>query len=76
MPKPDSMDLYFQGMAWVNKGRGPDDWRGARDFFERALASIPTISTRRWEQWPWMCWPLRAIGPTTESSASLRSRRH
>ena len=22
-PAPDSMDLYFQGMAWLNKGRNP-----------------------------------------------------
>jgi TolB-like protein/class 3 adenylate cyclase len=39
--KPDSMDLYFQGMAWVNKGRGLDDLARARDFFERALAVDP-----------------------------------
>jgi TolB-like protein/class 3 adenylate cyclase/Tfp pilus assembly protein PilF len=39
--KPDSMDLYFQGMAWVNKGRGLDDLARARDFFERALAIDP-----------------------------------
>lgn len=37
-PAPDSMDLYFQGMAWLNKGRNPDDVARARDFFERALA--------------------------------------
>jgi adenylate cyclase len=24
-PNPDSMDLYFQGMAWFNKGRNPAD---------------------------------------------------
>jgi TolB-like protein len=22
-PTPDSMDLYFQGLAWYNKGRNP-----------------------------------------------------
>ena len=22
-PNPDSMDLYFQGLAWFNKGRDP-----------------------------------------------------
>ena len=37
-PAPDSMDLYFQGMAWLNKGRNPDDIARARGFFERALA--------------------------------------
>ena len=24
-PNPDSMDLYFQGLAWLNKGRTPDN---------------------------------------------------
>jgi TolB-like protein/class 3 adenylate cyclase/Flp pilus assembly protein TadD len=38
---PDSMDLYFQGTAWVNKGRGLDDLARARDFFERALTLDP-----------------------------------
>ncbi|MGA8586185.1 MAG: tetratricopeptide repeat protein [Roseiarcus sp.] len=37
-PAPDSMDLYFQGMAWLNNGRNPADTARARDFFERALA--------------------------------------
>ena len=37
-PAPDSMDLYFQGMAWYNKGRNPADIDRARGFFERALA--------------------------------------
>ena len=37
-PAPNSMDLYFQGMAWLNKGRNPDDIARARGFFERALA--------------------------------------
>jgi TolB-like protein len=38
---PDSMDLYFQGMAWFNKGLGPDTVARARGFFERALALDP-----------------------------------
>jgi TolB-like protein len=29
-PTPDSMDLYFQGMAWFNKGRNPADIERAR----------------------------------------------
>jgi hypothetical protein len=37
-PAPDSMDLYLQGMAWLNKGINPDDIARARGFFERALA--------------------------------------
>ena len=40
-PAPDSMDLYLSGMAWLNKGRNPDDVARARDFFERALALDP-----------------------------------
>jgi TolB-like protein len=40
-PTPDSMDLYFQGMAWLNKGRNPDDVGRARGFFEHALALDP-----------------------------------
>jgi adenylate cyclase len=40
-PAPDSMDLYFQGMAWYNKGRNPADIDRARGFFERSLALDP-----------------------------------
>jgi TolB-like protein len=40
-PNPDSMDLYFQGMSWFNKGRNPADTARARDFFEHALALAP-----------------------------------
>ncbi len=40
-PNPDSMDLHFQGMAWLNKGRNPDDVARARGFFDRALALDP-----------------------------------
>jgi TolB-like protein/class 3 adenylate cyclase len=40
-PTPDSMDLYFQGLAWLNKGRTPDDLTHARGFFTRALAADP-----------------------------------
>jgi tetratricopeptide (TPR) repeat protein len=38
---PDSMDLYFQGMSWFNKGRNPADIALARSFFQRALALDP-----------------------------------
>ena len=41
VPTPDSMDLYFQGMSWFNKGRNPADTARARDFFEHALALDP-----------------------------------
>jgi hypothetical protein len=40
-PTPDSMDLYFQGMAWYNKGRAPANIAQARKFFDRALAADP-----------------------------------
>ena len=38
---PDSVDLYFQGVQWFNKG-GPDNIERARQFFERAVALDPT----------------------------------
>jgi TolB-like protein/class 3 adenylate cyclase/Flp pilus assembly protein TadD len=38
---PDSVDLYFQGVQWFNKG-GPDNIERARDYFERAVALDPT----------------------------------
>src|SRR3984957_1402015 len=40
-PNPDSMDLYFQGLAWLNKGTTPDNVGQARSFFDRALAADP-----------------------------------
>jgi TolB-like protein len=35
---PDSMDLYFRGMASFNKGATPEHMAQARGLFERALA--------------------------------------
>jgi tetratricopeptide (TPR) repeat protein len=40
-PDPDSMDLYFQGMSWYNKGLTPDYLSEARRLFGRALALDP-----------------------------------
>jgi TolB-like protein/class 3 adenylate cyclase len=40
-PTPDSMDLYFQGTAWLNKGPTPDNVAQARSFFDRALTADP-----------------------------------
>ena len=40
-PNPDSMDFYFQGMAWFNRGRTPDNVAQARNFFDRALFADP-----------------------------------
>ena len=38
---PNSMDLYFQGLAWFNKGMTPDNVAQARSFFDRALSADP-----------------------------------
>jgi tetratricopeptide (TPR) repeat protein len=40
-PHPDSMDLYFQGTAWLNKGRTPEHLKPARRFFDDALRLDP-----------------------------------
>ena len=40
-PAPDSIDLYFQGEAWINKGVTFEYMAKARGFFERALALDP-----------------------------------
>jgi TolB-like protein/class 3 adenylate cyclase len=44
---PDAIDLYFQGMAWMNKGATPDNFSLARALFERALSIDPVNATRR-----------------------------
>ena len=41
IPDPNSMDLYFRGMALVNKGFAATNMSAARDFFDRALAIDP-----------------------------------
>jgi TolB-like protein/Tfp pilus assembly protein PilF len=38
---PDAMDLYFQGLAWLNKGSSPQMVTKAWGFFERALSLDP-----------------------------------
>ncbi len=40
-PNPDSMDLYFQGRAWVNQGTTPAIFAEAGRFFDRALSADP-----------------------------------
>jgi TolB-like protein/class 3 adenylate cyclase len=40
-PTRDSMDLYFQGLACLNKGRTPDNIAQAQSFFDRAFAADP-----------------------------------
>ena len=41
IPSPDSMDLYFQGLAWLNKGLIPDTVARARSFYQRVLSADP-----------------------------------
>src|SRR5271166_3412953 len=36
-PNPDSMDLYSQGLAWLNKGFTPFNVTQARSYYDRAL---------------------------------------
>jgi TolB-like protein/class 3 adenylate cyclase len=40
-PTPDSMDLYFQGVAWFYKGLTPHNMVQARSYFGRALIADP-----------------------------------
>jgi len=40
-PHPDATDLCFQGAAWLNRGRAPENMAQARGFYERALALEP-----------------------------------
>ena len=40
-PTPNSMDLYFQGLAWFNKGITPHNVAQARSFYDRALNADP-----------------------------------
>ena len=39
--KPNSMDYYFQGLAWLNQGWTRDPLAQARSFFDRALSADP-----------------------------------
>ncbi len=48
-PNPNSMDLYFQGLAWLNKGMTPDDRRaGAQLFRSRAHRRSRQCRRARW----------------------------
>ena len=40
-PNPDSLDLYFQGMAWRAKGFTPEYLSQASGYFKRALTLDP-----------------------------------
>ena len=66
-PNPDSMDLYFQGLAWLNKGADPRQlWRKRAAFSIARSPPIPTMSTRwlvrrrarRNSRAQWPLWPI------------------
>jgi hypothetical protein len=40
-PNPDATDMFFQGMAWFNKGQTLRQIEQALGYFERALAIDP-----------------------------------
>jgi TolB-like protein/class 3 adenylate cyclase len=40
-PDPDSLDLYFQGQAWMNRGMIPEYLKQAHRLFDSALALSP-----------------------------------
>ena len=40
-PTPDSMDLYFQGLAWLNKGPTPSNLRASAQLFRSRALSRP-----------------------------------
>ena len=44
-PQPDSMDLYFQGRAWLNQGRTPENIAQACGFMDKAL-SIDAVNSK------------------------------
>jgi TolB-like protein len=41
VPTPDSMDRYFQGMTWFNRGLARENLTQARSLFESAFALDP-----------------------------------
>jgi TolB-like protein/class 3 adenylate cyclase/Tfp pilus assembly protein PilF len=48
-PHPNSLDFYFQGIAWFNKGPTPNHMSQARAMFDRALALDPNnIEAMAW----------------------------
>jgi adenylate cyclase len=73
-PNPDSMDLYFQGMAWFNKGRNPADIARANSLSVH-WRLIPTISTRSSEGRVLMLKRPQVITWTTGPNASGQLRR-
>jgi adenylate cyclase len=73
-PNPDSMDLYFQGMAWYNKGRNPADTARAVSLSVH-WRLIPTISTQSSARRVLICRRPQATTWTTRPNASCQLRR-
>ena len=75
-PTPNSMDLYFQGMAWLNKGVTADDLARACAFLNALWCLIRAISTQRVGSAVVDCrGRLLAIPRTTGPNASIQLRR-
>jgi hypothetical protein len=52
-PKPDSIDLNFQGLACFNKGVTPDNLARARSFSTARSPPIPAMSMHSSDQGSW-----------------------
>ena len=52
-PNPDSMDLYFQGMAWFNKGGSPRQCGASAQLLRSRAGRDPAISTRSSDRRAW-----------------------
>jgi adenylate cyclase len=52
-PNPDSMDFYFQGLAWFYKGLTPPIWRSRADISNARSLPIPAMSRR---SFGWLAW--------------------
>jgi adenylate cyclase len=74
-PNPDSMDLYFQGMAWFNKGEIPPISPARATSLSAHWRLIPTISTQSSEGRVLMLRRLQAITWTRRPNASRQLRR-
>jgi TolB-like protein/class 3 adenylate cyclase len=49
-PRPDSLDFFFQGVAWFNNGQTPEHMAHARAMFERSLSLDPNnIEAMTWK---------------------------
>ena len=60
---PDAMDLYFQGLAWMNKGVTPDNFRRRARCSTARSGSIPTTSRLSSAGPRWRPMPAGFFGP-------------